>query len=128
VSHHIIIPVAKTDWLLQNHRVHYQVAARKKKQIRHDAAIYARRDLSPCVGPVAIYARAYVRGGVLPDADAIAPMVKAAIDGLVDAGIIPNDDGENVYLVGYGRPARDRTLKPGMHALMLVVTDQYVPF
>jgi hypothetical protein len=34
VSQHIIIPVAPEDWLLQNHRVHYQVAARKKKQIR----------------------------------------------------------------------------------------------
>lgn len=128
MGHHIIIPVAKEDWLLQNHRVHYQVAARRKKQIRHDAAIIGRRDLTPVHGPVAIYARAYVRGGTLPDADAIAPMVKAAIDGLVDARIIPNDDGENVYLVGYGRPVRDRTLKPGMHALMLVLTDQYVPF
>lgn len=128
MGHHIIVPVAKEDWLLQNHRVHYQVAARRKKQIRHDAAIIGRRDLSPCVGPVAIYARAYVRAGILPDADAIAPMVKAAIDGLVDAGIIPNDDGEHLHLVCYGRPGRDRTLKPNMRALMLVVTDQYVPF
>lgn len=128
MSHHIIIPVAKEDWLLQNHRVHYQEAARRKKQIRYDAMIYGKRDLTPVRGPVAIYARAYVRAGTLPDADAIAPMVKAAIDGLVDARIIPNDDGEHLYLVGYGRPARDRTLKPNMRALMLVVTDQYVPF
>ena len=128
MSQHIMLPIGPNEWLLQNHRVHYQQAARMKAQIRRDAAIIGKRDLEPAIGPVAIFARAYVKSGVLPDADAIAPMVKAAIDGLVDARIIPNDDGENLYLVGYGRPSRDRTLKPKMHALMLVVTDQYVPF
>lgn len=82
----------------------------------------------PVKGPVAIYARAYIRTGPLCDADAIAPMVKAAIDGLVLARIIPDDTGDHVPLVGYGRPARDSTLKPKMRALQLVLTDQYIPF
>ncbi len=128
MSQHIMIPIGQNEWLLQNHRVHYQQAARMKAQIRRDAAIIGKRDLEPAIGPVAIFARAYIKSGVLPDADAIAPMVKAAIDGLVDARILPDDSGQYVHLIGYGRPARDRTLKPRMRALMLVITDQYVPF
>ena len=128
MTQHLTIPVSPEEWTLQNHRLHPQAKAKKVKALRNKAGWLARQNLEPVIGPVAIFARAYVKSGILPDADAIAPMVKAAIDGLVDARIIPNDDGENLYLVGYGRPSRDRTLKPKMHALMLVVTDQYVPF
>ena len=128
VSQHIMIPIDPGTWILQNHRLHYQQVAKRKHQIRHDAMILARQGMDPVVGPAAIFARAYIKSGVLPDADAIAPMVKAAIDGLVDARILPDDSSENVPLVGYGAPARDRTLKPRMRALMLVITDQYVPF
>lgn len=123
-----MIPVNSDEWMLANHRLHPQVKARKAAALREKAGWLARADLSPISGPLAVFARAYVRGGILPDADAIAPMVKPVIDGIVDAGIMPDDDGEHVYLVGYGRPARDRTLKPGMHSLMVVLTDQYVPF
>ena len=128
MSQHIMLQIGPDEYVLQNHRLHYQVLSRKKSIIRAKAGMVARAEMMPVKGPAAIFARLYVKSGVLPDADAIAPMVKAAIDGLVDARIIPNDDGENLYLVGYGRPSRDRTLKPKMHALMLVVTDQYVPF
>ncbi|MSS84517.1 hypothetical protein FYJ24_07010 [Actinomycetaceae bacterium WB03_NA08] len=124
----LMVPISPDEWLLQNHRVHYQAASLKRVAIKNKTAWLAKTNLEPAKGPVAIYARAYIRTGPLCDADAIAPMVKAAIDGLVIAGIIPDDTGEHVPLVGYGRPARDRTLKPKMHALQLVLTDQYIPF
>ena len=128
MTQHLTIPVSPEEWTLQNHRLHPQAKAKKVKALRNKAGWLARQNLEPVIGPVAIFARAYIKSGVLPDADAIAPMVKAAIDGLVDARILPDDSGQYVHLIGYGRPARDRTLKPRMRALMLVITDQYVPF
>lgn len=120
------IPIDADEWLLQNHRVHYQQAAKKRGSLRVKTGWLAKAQLLPAQGPVAVYARVRMPKGTLPDADAAAPMVKAAIDGLVDAGIIPDDNGQWVPLVGYGRPERDRTLKT--RTLSLVITDQYVPF
>lgn len=124
------IPVNDDEWMTQNsvHRLHYQAASRRAAAIREKAFYYAKRDLTPCKGPVAVFARVRVpsRKGKLPDADAIAPIVKHVIDGFVDAGIMPDDSGEYVYLVGYGRPERDKTLKT--REIQIILTDQYVPF
>lgn len=130
VYQHITIPIYKEDWILQNHRGHFAVTAAKKRAIRETAWALARRDLMPIPPqnlPIAIFARARVRGGTLPDPDAIAPAVKAIIDGIVDARILPDDKGEYVTMVGYGRPETDRTLKPGMREIDCILTNQYMP-
>lgn len=123
----LIIPITDFEWLLQNHRVHRQVEAKKKASLRSKAGWMAKAELLSMGTPVAVFARAYVRGGTLPDADAIAPMVKAALDGIVDAGIIPDDSGAYVPLTGYGRPERDRTLTT-KHALLIALSSTYIPF
>jgi hypothetical protein len=40
-----------------------------------------------------------------PDTAACYPAVKAAIDGLVDAGVIPDDDPEHVVEIRFAAPA-----------------------
>lgn len=124
---HLEIPIEDSEWLLQNHRVHYQEAGRRRKSIRARAGWQAKTELLPVNGPVAIYARARLKKGTLPDPDAIAPMMKAIIDGIVDAGIIPDDSGKHVGLVGYGRPERDRTMVH-KRTINITVTNQHVPF
>jgi len=46
------------------------------------------------------------KGGRLQDAGGCAPAAKAAIDGLVDAGVFPDDSGEFVRTITYLRPTR----------------------
>jgi hypothetical protein len=58
--------------------------------------------------PSGVTVRHYKAKGTLPDVAACLPSVKAAIDGLVDAGLWPNDTGEWVRSVTFEAPAHDR--------------------
>lgn len=121
----LIIPIGPDEWLLQNHRYDKHVVRNIRRNLRVKAGWMAKAQLEPVTEPVAAYFRAYCRSKPLPDADAIAPMAKSVLDGIVDAKIMPDDKGQHVPLVGYGRPEIDRTLKPKMRALMVVLTDQF---
>lgn len=46
------------------------------------------------------------RGGPLPDIGACYPSVKAAIDGLVDAEVIPDDTGAHLVRLTFKPPVR----------------------
>lgn len=123
------IPIEDEEWLTQNNVLKKKHLKNKISQkIRKKARLYARANITPCRGTAAVFARALVPAckGKLPDADAIAPTVKAIIDGFVDAGIFRDDSGEFVYLVGYGRPQRDNTIRT--REIQIVITDQFVPF
>jgi hypothetical protein len=48
------------------------------------------------------------KGGRLQDVGACNPAVKAAIDGLVDAGILPDDSPEYVKSLVYLPPKKDK--------------------
>lgn len=110
-SQSFVLRVPASEWLLQNHRDHYQKAAIKRRSLRSKAGWAAKALLVPVEGAVAVYGQAEVPKGVLPDADAIAPMMKAILDGLVDAGIIRDDTGREVPLIGYFAPVRNRALE-----------------
>lgn len=47
-----------------------------------------------------------VHRGKLPDIGNCYPTAKAAIDGLVDAGVIPDDTGEHLVLLSFTPPTR----------------------
>jgi hypothetical protein len=55
--------------------------------------------------PVEVWARAFPPRS-LTDAAAIAPTVKAILDGVVDAGLLPDDSGEYVRGEHYLLPAK----------------------
>lgn len=59
--------------------------------------------------------------GRLPDADAIAPTAKAALDGIVDSGIITDDTPDVVRSITYHAPERSSHAlhsAPAIHALI----------
>lgn len=62
-----------------------------------------------------VIAEPWQRGGVLQDVAACNPAVKAAIDGLVDAGVIPDDKPEFLHSVEFLQPRK------GKDALVLYV-------
>lgn len=90
------IPTA--DVISANGREHRMAVARKVRHIREQAAWYgtvAKRD-EGAVGVLMQRAHVTVAIGWQPlkrtrDADNLAPTIKAAIDGFVDAGLLPDD-------------------------------------
>lgn len=99
-----------------NAHMHHMARHRITKNIREAAAVAARASgLDPITVPVEIIAVQHPapRTRAL-DAENIAPIAKAAIDGLRDAGLLRNDSPAYVtdvrYRVGERRPGSQLTL------------------
>ena len=95
------------DWLGRPHlanaerRAHYRTNAAKRAEWREAGAQAARLAKVPALERVAVTVQARYGKGRLSDPDACAPSVKGLIDGLVDAGVIPDDTGEHLASVTY---------------------------
>ena len=66
------------------------------KQWRQAFAWLARKEGIPPMAWISVVAQPEQARGRLQDTAACNPSVKAAIDGLVDAGVVPDDTGEHV--------------------------------
>lgn len=86
-----------------NARLHYMVRARITRAIRGDIVNIARiQHLGLIDGPVTITAVQHPgKGKRALDSENVAPIVKAAIDGLRDAGVLVNDSPRYVRAVTY---------------------------
>ncbi|AMS06469.1 hypothetical protein DUY81_13940 [Acidipropionibacterium acidipropionici] len=124
----IRIEVPANEWITSNDRLHWREKARRVAAVRRRSAVLARQHLTPIDGPVLVACRARFRAGRGLDSDGCAPTLKAAIDGMTDAGIWPDDDGRNVSAICYLRSRRDTSLGKGWHALDIIITSQLVPF
>ncbi len=102
------------------HNMHYREVSADRKGWREDTATLARAARIPAHAAIEVEAWGrYPDRRSLPDADAIAPAVKGAIDGLVDAGIIPDDSAAYLHGVTYRPPKINSGAPP---ALILVIT------
>lgn len=122
-------------WLSANDRMHWAPKAKRTRELRRlgwATAIEAKNIARPdgSIGPFPIEVAhvaafiGYPRNGRADPANA-SPTVKALIDGLVDAGVFPDDDSTHVigptYLRGNKCPA-------GQHTVRLVLTNQEIPW
>lgn len=81
-------------------RMHHQAVARNTAGIRSYAASKWEKALDgrTLITPIKmVVGMTFVKGRVPQDLGACHPAAKAAIDGLVDAGGIPDDDPEHVW-------------------------------
>lgn len=72
----------------------------------------------PTLQNVHITAQPYQKGGTLADVASCNPAVKAAIDGLVDAGVMEDDSPEFLHSITFLQPQR------GKNALTLTITGE----
>lgn len=102
----------------QARRWHWSKVHAKTAEWRQAFGVLARAAKVPRLDRVRITAVVHLAGRPL-DTDAIAPTVKAAIDGLVDAKVIPDDTPAHVLGVAYAPPVmgQDRD------ALILQIED-----
>lgn len=123
--------IPKALWLTANrHTTNRGHRARIVRDLHDLALVTARKSRTePVTGVVGAVWTVHYPKGVRVDkgeADNANPTTKALLDGLVDAGVIPDDGPKwiawNLYQRG---PNLDR---PSDHEITLVLTDQEVPW
>lgn len=110
MSDAIRLEVRRRDWITANQRHHYHERGRRVKVIRTAARIKAEMD------EIAPRDRARILVVVRwpdrrrRDVHNLFPTIKAAVDGLVDAGVLPDDD--DTHLIGPDLRVDRDTLAP----------------
>lgn len=95
----VIIP-APAPWINANQRLHWAARARLTRAWREAAGWHARADrIARFTSPVNI--RAVVHKSTIArfDPHNLVPTVKAAVDGLVDARVLLDDDSEHLRVL-----------------------------
>jgi crossover junction endodeoxyribonuclease RusA len=116
--------IPKSLFLSANDRPHWAVKMRMVRELRRMGLIRG-HDVEPQGTTHVAAFIGYLRNGKADPANA-APTVKALIDGLVDAGVWPDDDSTHVIGPTYLRDPKSTT--PGHYTVRLVLTSQEVPW
>lgn len=82
--------------LSANQRMHWSVRGRVTREVRSTAAWIARHTKLPAADRLTITLHYRPSTKRRRDAHNLYPLVKALVDGLVDAGIVPDDNTEHV--------------------------------
>lgn len=110
---------APTEWLNANQRLHWAAKAKRTRIWRQAACAHAKSHHLPTFGN-----RVHVTITITKptrrryDVHNLLPTAKAVIDGLVDYGLIPDDD--NAHLIGPDLRAADET---GPAAITITITE-----
>lgn len=113
MSHHLLVITAPCAWIRSNqHKDAWRTRHALTKQWREATAWHARRLPKFGAGPVRVTATIHRDDNRAFDLDGIAPTVKAAIDGLRDAGVLSDDNCRVVpeLLLRAGEPWADAAL------------------
>lgn len=103
------IEYAQRPWTTNKERTeHYFTRAKRVKEWREAFAWLAKAAKIPPLEWASVSAKPWQKGGVLQDVAACNPAVKAAIDGLVDAGVLIDDSPEYLKSVEFRAPERGR--------------------
>lgn len=113
----LTIPVGEQEWMSANRRYSYWAQrSRRTKSIRIKTKLTAlsmlRAGTLTPVNRARIEAQVCMPSNVRSDPGNAAPTVKAMIDGLVDAGVLPDDDKTHLIGPDYrpGPPTKQRGL------------------
>lgn len=106
---HVIIDIPAPDgWINSNQRIHRMQTAKLTKAWR-EAAAKAAQGVAELNPPVQIFAHIWKPRGGRYDPGNLYPTAKACVDGIVDAGLLADDDytrviGPDMRHGGTGKP------------------------
>jgi crossover junction endodeoxyribonuclease RusA len=121
----LVLTIPRAWWFSANARLHWAAKAARTRRIRAAASWEARRAEIGQHRAVHVCAWiGYPRAGRADPSNA-APVVKAALDGLTDAGVWPDDDSRHVVAVEYRRDKN--TGRPGEWTVRLTITEEVQP-
>jgi hypothetical protein len=106
-------------WTVNSERSeHYTVHRKRTREWRQFAGFAALHAKLPRMEWCIVHAVPFQPKGVLADCGSHFPPLKATIDGIVDAGLLPDDGPEYVRAITMAAPRRDKTEPEG---LLLVI-------
>lgn len=91
----------------EDRRLHFRARAERDVLWRHQGKILAKAAKIPTLGRARIHVEPIYRTGPLPDVGACAWSAKAAIDGMCDAGVLPDDDPAHLLELRFYAPRLD---------------------
>ena len=113
------IDIPRTCWWSANDRLHWRARATRTKRLRETAAIAWQQAGHPTFTRAHITATVHYPGDYRADpANIISTVIKAIVDGVVDAGALPDDD--HAHLIG---PDARRGPKTGSRSLWRITLD-----
>lgn len=86
--------------------LHYRARAAYDRSWRSTFMLLANHARIPAQSAITVTVAQTCKHHSLPDIGANYPTAKAAIDGLVDAGVIPDDDPAHLVYLGFAAPER----------------------
>jgi crossover junction endodeoxyribonuclease RusA len=113
----LVIPMRPT---LTNavHNMHFRKASAERKKWRGMGLALAEQAKVPACTAIEVTCWGVYPGGRLPDPDAVAPSLKGVLDGLVDAGVVPDDTGEWVKAITYLPAVKEKGVDAALHVLI----------
>ena len=100
----------KRPWTLNSERrMHRYERAAAAREWRTAFAVLARANRTPTFARAVVIVQPHRAKGPKQDADACHPAAKAAIDGLVDAGVLKSDGPDHVVEIRYLAAVPDST-------------------
>lgn len=109
--------------LLSNARLHFQEKAKVVREWRTGGLVFSRKAHIPPLSRVAVACWGRYPTRNMPDVDAVAPTLKAVLDGVVDAGVLPDDRPPFVQSVTYYEPVYEKGCRAALVVLLTVLTD-----
>ena len=119
----VVIDVPAGEWLTSNGRYHWAQKARRTRALRIRAAYAARAARIPPMARARITVHVHGRTRARTDPANAYPTVKAVIDGLVDAGVLPDDDAAHLDGPDMRLGDPDPRLPTGHHRLTVDITN-----
>lgn len=113
----LVIPMRPTSTNAV-HNWHYRKVSADRKKWRGMGAAAAETAAIPPLASMKVTCWGVYPGGRLPDPDACAPSLKGVLDGIVDAGVIPDDTGEWVKAITYLPAVKERGVDAALHVLI----------
>lgn len=96
--------IHKNNWMTSNQRTHWAKNAEKSAALKQAAYIHARKNrLTPICEPVWVHALIGLPTMHRFDPPNAWPTIKPIIDGLVDAGVLQDDDSAHVPYTSFSR-------------------------
>jgi crossover junction endodeoxyribonuclease RusA len=117
----LTVEVPTNEWLSSNQRPHWAAKSRKTKALRERAYYLAKAQKLTAPTPASLIVEVgYPKRG-RADPENGQPTYKALIDGMVDAGVIPDDDSSHIVETRYRRGARSA---PGWHRVRFIFEEE----
>lgn len=122
-TYYVVVEVPAAEWLTSNGRYHWASRARRTRKLRTRAALAARAARVPPMVRARITVYVHGRTRVRTDPANVYPAIKACVDGLVDVGVLPDDDAAHLDGPDMRLGDPDPHLPTGHHRLTVNITN-----